>query len=164
MTGNRIAPPRFVLDAHLGGLAAYLRMLGFDTLWFNDVGDEELARISLREERILLSRDRPLLGRRDIGAAYRVQAERSKEQLAEVTRHFGLTGWMAPFTRCMKCNTALRSVGKAQVRDRLLSDTARIFDEFYECPGCLRVYWKGSHYDRMRRMVEALSQDHARTG
>lgn len=150
----------FVLDAHLGGLAASLRMLGFDTLWQNDLGDDELARISREEGRILLTRDRPLLERRDeLGDTYRVETETTQAQLEEVVRHFGLLPLIRPFTRCMKCNGVLRTIAKDLVRSRVLDDTFRVFDEFFECPDCGRVYWKGSHYDRMREKVDGLGKN-----
>lgn len=148
---------KFVLDAHLGGLAARLRMLGFDVSWENDPGDDELLRISLEERRILLSRDRGLLKRIPPGGAYRVDAARTHEQLREVVEVFGLLGRMKPFTRCTKCNGELREASREQVAHKLQDETARVFDEFYECPGCERVYWKGSHYERMQELIRDLS-------
>ena len=147
---------RFVLDAHLGRLAAYLRMLGFDTLYRNDYDDPELVRVSVGEGRILLTRDRALLERRAVTHGYSVRETRPRRQLAEVVEHFDLRRQAAPFSRCLRCNGRLRPVPKEAVLDRLPPRIRRQHDEFRLCPGCDRVVWKGSHYRRMRRWVGAL--------
>jgi uncharacterized protein with PIN domain len=145
---------RFVLDAHLGRLAAFLRMLGFDTLYGNHVSDEELARISRDEHRILLTRDVGLLKRGMVTHGYFVRETDTKRQLAEVVRKFDLQGSIAPFERCMRCNALLREATAEAVADRIPSHARERYREFNECPACGRVYWKGSHYDRMRKLIE----------
>lgn len=148
--------PRFVLDAHLGRLAAYLRMLGFDTLYRNDYRDEELARISGEEGRILLTRDRGLLKRSAITHGYYVRETNPRYQLTEVMRRFDLSGATAPFRRCLRCNGLLRPVNKEEVSDRLPPRTKGYYDEFHACGSCGQVYWKGSHYRRMEGFVERM--------
>jgi uncharacterized protein len=147
---------RFVADGHLGRLAAYLRMLGFDTLYRSDYRDEEIARLSSTEDRILLTRDRGLLKRNEVRRGYYVRAMEPAQQLAEVLREFALSSAIAPFRRCMHCNALLRARAKECVQQRLLPQTAKYFEEFYACPNCERVYWKGSHYRRMRRLIESV--------
>jgi uncharacterized protein len=150
--------PRFVLDAHLGRLAAYLRLLGFDTLYRNDFGDEELARISRDEKRLLMTRDRGLIKRSMVTHGYCVRSDQPREQVVEILRRFDLTGAIQPFRRCLSCNGELERVEKAEVIDRLQPGTRQYFDEFYRCRDCGRVYWKGSHYQRMQAMIEALKK------
>ena len=145
--------PRFVLDTHLGQLASYLRMLGFDTLYRNDYADDELARISSQEGRILLTRDRGLLKRAQVTHGYCVRTTDPRRQVVEVLRRFDLFGAVAPFQRCMRCNGVLEPVDKAAVAERLLPRVREDFEEFRRCRGCGQVYWKGSHYDRMRAFV-----------
>jgi uncharacterized protein len=147
---------RFVLDTHLGKLAAYLRMLGLDTAYRTDYSDEEQARISVDDKRILLTRDRGLLKRNVIIRGYFVRATNSREQLLEVLQRFDLFGSISPFERCMHCNTRLRSVPKEIVADRLLPETSQRHEEFRICPECDRIYWKGSHYRRMQRFIEVV--------
>ena len=147
---------RFVLDTHLGRLAAYLRMLGFDTLYRNDYEDEELARISSEEERILLTRDRGLLKRQAVSRGYCVRSTAVRQQLVEVVRRFDLFGSATPFHRCMRCNGTLRPVRKEEIIDRLPPQTRESYSEFRVCTGCGRIYWKGSHYERMQRTVRAV--------
>lgn len=147
---------RFVLDTHLGRLATYLRLLGFDALYRNDYDDPELVRVSVDERRILLTRDRALLERRELTHGYSVRETSPRRQLAEVVERFDLPGSAAPFTRCLVCNERLRPVPKEAVLERLPPRTRQEHDEFRICPGCDRVVWKGSHYRRMRQFVDAV--------
>jgi len=149
--------PRFVLDNHLGRLAAYLRMLGFDCLYRNDYDDEELAEVVQREGRILLSRDRRLLMRKAVAHGYCLRSLDSLEQLTEVMQRFDLADRAVPFHRCLRCNHPLEPVEKAAVLDRLEPLTKLYFDEFQICPACKQIYWKGSHYDRMQSLIEQVA-------
>jgi uncharacterized protein with PIN domain len=151
--------PRFVLDTHLGKLAAYLRMLGFDTLYRNDYEDGELARISSTDRRTLLTRDRGLLKRNIVTHGYCVREANPLRQLVEVVRRFDLYRLVAPFQRCIRCNGLLEPVPKEAILDRLQPQTARYYDEFRMCQACGHIYWKGSHYERMQRIIdEVLAQ------
>jgi uncharacterized protein len=148
--------PRFVLDNHLGRLTAYLRMLGFDCLYRNDYHDEELAEIAQREERILLSRDRRLLMRKFVVHGYCLRSLDSLEQLTEVIQRFELAKRIIPFHRCLRCNHPLKSVAKEEILDRLEPLTKQYFDKFQICPACQQIYWKGSHYERMQKLIEQI--------
>jgi uncharacterized protein with PIN domain len=150
--------PRFLLDNHLGRLTAYLRMLGFDCLYRNDFSDEDLAGILHREERILLTRDRRLLMRKVVVHGYCPRSDDPLEQLREIVRRFDLTGRIIPFRRCLRCNHALESVSKEEVLDRIEPLTRLYFDEFRICPACKQIYWKGSHYERMQRLIEQMME------
>lgn len=149
--------PRFVLDGHLGRLAAYLRMLGFDCLYRNDYDDDELAEVAQREGRILLSRDRRLLMRKAVVHGYCLRSLDPSKQFAETLRRFRLAERITPFHRCLRCNHPLESVAKEAVLDRLEPLTQLYFDEFQICPACQQIYWKGSHYDKMKELVEQIA-------
>lgn len=151
--------PRFVLDGHLGRLAAYLRMLGFDCLYETDYDDEELAEVAQREGRILLSRDRHLLMRKAVTHGYCLRSLDPLEQLPEVIRRFELAKRIVPFHRCLRCNHLLEPVAKEVVLDRLEPLTKLYFDEFQICPACKQIYWKGSHYERMQSLTEQVTKD-----
>jgi uncharacterized protein with PIN domain len=151
--------PRFVLDTHLGRLAAYLRMMGFDTLYRNDFPDDELAAISHRETRILLTRDVGLLKRSLVIYGYYVRATQPQASLIEVCRRFDLTRQTALFGRCIKCNGLLRAVDKDAVRDQLLPGTLRCYDQFHQCQSCGQVFWKGAHYERMKNLLALVLAD-----
>lgn len=145
---------RFILDVHLGRLAAYLRMLGFDTLYRNDYDDPELADISADEQRILLTCDRKLLMRKQITRGYFVRSRQPKQQLLEVLQRFDLYGNLHPFSRCMRCNGTTSRVEKQAIIDRLQPKTKKHYDEFYQCGSCKNIYWQGSHYQKMLGMIE----------
>jgi uncharacterized protein len=145
---------RFVLDTHLGRLAGYLRMMGFDTLYRNDYQDEELVRVSTSDRRLLLTRDRGLLKRRAVTRGYFVRATEPRRQVVEVLRRFDLHGATAPFARCLRCNGLLQMAEKRLIQDRLPPKTKQYFDDFRVCEACDRIYWKGSHYQRMQRLIE----------
>jgi len=150
--------PRFLLDSHLGRLAAYLRMLGFDCLYRNDYDDAELAELVQREKRILLSRDRRLLMRKVVQYGYCLRSLEPPEQLTEVVRRFDLADKIRPFHRCLRCNGALQPVSKETVLDRLEPLTKIHYDEFSLCPACDQVYWKGSHVERMEKLIESVKR------
>lgn len=148
--------PRFVLDTHLGRLAAYLRLLGFDSLYRNDHTDQELARLASSEGRILLTRDRGLLKRNLVTHGHWMRETRPRRQVVEVLRRFDLYGAVSPFRRCLRCNTLLRPVRKEAIGHRLPPKTRQFYDEFRCCPTCDRLYWPGSHYERMQQFVEQM--------
>jgi uncharacterized protein with PIN domain len=156
LTRVRSAPlrrTRFALDGHLGRLARYLRMAGFDALWRADWDDAELARLAAAEQRILLTRDRGLLMRRAVTHGHWMRETDPRRQLAEVLRRFDLSRSVDPFRRCLRCNDPLVPVAKPAVAGRLPPRVAERHDEYRLCPACGRVYWRGTHCDRMERLV-----------
>jgi uncharacterized protein with PIN domain len=146
----------FILDTHLGQLATYLRLVGFDSLYRNDYEDEELARISSDQGRILLTRDRGLLKRSLVTRGYCVRQTDPEQQLLEVVKRFDLMGSLDPFRLCLGCNGPLQPVSKAEIEDRLQPNTRQYYDDFQICSDCQQIYWKGSHYKRMQRFLKRV--------
>ncbi|MCV7122738.1 Mut7-C RNAse domain-containing protein [Mycobacterium lacus] len=155
--------PRFVVDVNLGRLARLLRVLGLDVWWSTDADDPTLVDVSVREQRILLTRDRALLKRRAITHGLFVHSHHPEEQTLEVIRRLDLRQRLAPFTRCVRCNGRLVAADKEEISDRLEPLTRRYYEEFSRCPQCDRIYWAGSHYVRLLRLVERLA-DRLATG
>jgi uncharacterized protein with PIN domain len=149
---------RFVADAHLGGLARLLRMAGFDTIYDNSLRDDQVEALAVEEDRVVLTRDRDLLKRRTIAYGCYVRALKSEEQLREVFERLGLAERARPFSRCLHCNALLRQVAKEDVAGRLPPQVAATQDEFRTCDVCGRVYWKGSHWQRMNGMLDRAAQ------
>jgi uncharacterized protein with PIN domain len=147
--------PRFLADAHLGGLAKRLRLLGFDTLLASNAPDRALAELADTERRILLSRDRELLKHRRVAQGRYVRALGTDEQMREVVSHFGLRGRLRPFSRCLECNSALREATRSEVAEGLPRSVAASQQRFTVCTGCNRVYWPGSHWERLRAVVDS---------
>lgn len=156
----RLAPralpmPRFVLDGHLGALAALLRMLGIDVVWERDAEDEDLARQSASEDRTLLSRDRGLLKRGIVRRGWFVRARYPMEQGREIVERFELWAHARPFSRCLRCNALLGEATPEQVA-ALPARVRERHREFRACPACGRVYWSGTHHARMNERVATL--------
>jgi uncharacterized protein with PIN domain/molybdopterin converting factor small subunit len=154
--GRALRVTRFVADAHLGGLAHLLRMTGFDTLYDNHFRDEEIERIAGEQGRIVLTRDRELLKRRGITHGCYVHAIHSAQQLREIFDRLDLARGARPFTRCMNCNTPLHEIDKSLVISTLPPMVRERYQRFSACDVCRRVFWEGSHWQRMRAMVDEL--------
>lgn len=146
----------FVLDGHLGRLTAFLRMLGFDCWYRNTADDELLASISQSENRVLLTRDVGLLKRSAVTRGYFVRNTNVRMQLKEIVTRFDLLSLIKPFSRCLECNAELRKVEKEAVLHRLEPLTREHYHEFSLCPSCDRIYWKGSHHQRMLGVIDGL--------
>jgi uncharacterized protein with PIN domain len=144
----------FVLDVHLGRLAKLLRMLGFDTLYSNSYDDSSLSRISRDEGRIVLTRDRELLKRSIITHGYYLRSDQPMEQLLEVLKRFDLREKIRPFSRCLRCNRVLQETDADRVAASLPEYVARTYHRYKTCPDCGRIYWQGSHWEHMRRLLE----------
>jgi uncharacterized protein with PIN domain len=147
--------PRFVADVHLGRLARNLRLLGFDTLYSTDLDDAALVAISVRERRILLTRDVGLLKHKAVTHGYRLRTTDPNRQVEEVVHAFSLQKDLRPFTRCVRCNSMLRAMARAEVAGRVPPQVFRTFRRFTYCPGCGRLYWRGTHFRRLERWTRA---------
>lgn len=162
LTRVGVAPPspaRFALDGHLGRLARHLRLAGFDTWYDKEVNDERLVAVAGREGRILLTRDLALLKRSAVTHGYYVRSIVSWRQMVEVLRRFDLLPSLQPFRRCLDCNGMLHAVSKAEVIDRLEPRTKVYYDDFYRCDTCERIYWRGSHFERLERFIELIARE-----
>lgn len=146
----------FILDVHLGKLARFLRMCGFDTIYENDFDDHRLARLAAQSGRILLTRDRRLLMFKDIVYGYWLRAVDPDRQLKEVLTRFSLFERIENFKRCIRCNGIIEPVDKQSVIDELEPLTKKHYDQFYQCVSCRQIYWKGSHYDKMSEYLQSI--------
>jgi uncharacterized protein with PIN domain len=144
---------RFILDVHLGKLARYLRMLGFDTAYQRDRDNALLIDLSLREKRIILTRSLQLLKHNRVTHGYWLRHHEPRQQLREVLHALDLFGQMRPFTRCMDCNGRVDKVDKALIEGRIKPRFLQRFDTFSQCRECRKIYWQGSHYERMLDMI-----------
>ena len=149
------APPSFVLDVHLGQLAMFLRLLGFDALYPNNhYADDYLAQLAHDEQRVMLTRDRGLLKRSLVIYGYCLRSRDPEKQLEAVLQRFQLQQWIQPWQRCLKCNGRLQPTPKSEILDRLEPKTVQFYDEFFVCHECQQIYWKGSHYAALKQIVD----------
>lgn len=147
---------KFVVDVNLGRLARKLRLCGFDTLYQNNYSDREIIRLSLNEKRIILTRDRGILKHNAVTHAYWIRNTQPIQQLQEVIRYFQLQNSMLPFTRCPCCNGILEKVDKTEIAENIPEKTARFYDSFMLCGNCGKIYWQGSHFNKIRKMIGQL--------
>jgi uncharacterized protein with PIN domain len=148
-------PIRFLLDNHLGRLARYMRLLGFDTLYFNNqFDDEELSNLSHASQRVLLSRDRGLLKRSQVIYGYCLRSLDSYEQLKSVILRYHLAEKIEPWKRCLRCNGILQPVDKQVIINQLEPKTKRYFHDFQQCKSCGQIYWRGSHTHHLQTFLD----------
>ena len=145
---------KFILDVHLGRLAKYLRLCGFDTSFSNLYDDREIIDIAASEKRIILTRDKQLLKGKRVTHGYWIRSQNHNEQLKEIFVRFDLKDRLVLFSRCIRCNTILEEVSQEKIKVRLQADTSRYFSKFMRCPDCDRIYWQGSHYDNMKVIID----------
>ena len=147
---------KFLADGMLGKLTRWLRMMGCDVKYFNDLDDDELIRISIKENRVLLTRDIELIRRAASKGvdAFFVEGRDEIERLAEISEHFNVKLEInVENSRCPKCNARIHPVSKSRVEKRVPPATLRFYDEFWECPRCGQIYWQGSHWKKITRTL-----------
>jgi uncharacterized protein with PIN domain len=148
----------FILDVHLGKLAKYLRMAGFDTLYNNEIEDAEIIDISIQTGRIILTRDKDLLRSAKVKHGYFVRSTIPKNQFKEVINKFDLTSQFSPLTRCLECNHLLTSAKTSDISSQVDDYLIQHFDAFFTCNNCEKIYWKGSHYKGMVNFINNLKE------
>ena len=148
--------PAFILDVHLGRLAKHLRLCGLDTLYFKHLTDPEIIKVSLKDRRIILTRDKGLLKNKKVTHGYWIRSIKPEAQLKEVLLRFDLKKNLHPFARCLECNGILTDVAKEEIVNNLLPKTREYYTEFKQCPVCGHIYWEGSHFGRMKSYVDRL--------
>lgn len=154
---------RFIADAHLGGLAPLLRLAGFDTLYDNHYPDADIEALAAEQQRIVLTRDRELLKRRTITHGCYVRTLRPREQLREVFERLDLAGSAQPFRLCLMCNAPLRRIAKEDVAGRAPEGVLERHTQFVTCDVCRRVFWEGTHWQRMRALMDSVAGTQSRS-
>ena len=159
---SKVKNLRFLADGMLGKITRWLRMIGYDVEYYNSLDDDDLISISVRENRVLLTRDidlcRKALSRG--ASAFYVKGQNEIEKLAEIGEHFDLELKInVENSRCPKCNAKILPVPKSKVKNKVPPATLRVYNEFWECPRCGQIYWQGSHWKRITRtLLEARNK------
>jgi len=148
--------PRFILDVHLGKLARYLRLLGFDVLYQNNYSDETIIEIGVKETRTILTRDVGILKNKLVVRGYWIRRSDPKAQVREVLDRFDLDSQISEFTRCLECNGKIIPVSKQTVLKELPPRTQQYYQDFSKCNACGRVYWEGTHYSKMKAFIDGI--------
>ncbi len=153
--------PKFVVDANVGKLGRWLRMMGYDTLFINDIDDARLVAIGLREKRVLLTKDTQIMLRRVVTSgklkALLIKDDDVKTQLRQVVETMKLNR-RRQFTRCLECNEPLVPRSKDDVRDLVPPYVFKTQSHYVQCPACHRIYWRGTHWQRMNHELEMFME------
>ena len=144
---------RFLADVHLGRVAKYLRLLGLDTLYFTNIDDSEI--IDIADNRVVLTKDKELCKRLD-SRCYFVESKKPLNQAKEIIKRFNLKESANPFSRCLKDNALLERVEKDKILDKIPPKVKKFYNDFKICPICQQIYWPGSHYERMKKIIRDL--------
>lgn len=154
---------KFIVDSNAGKLARWLRIIGYDALFFNNIEDAHLIDIALREERVVLTRDTQIMRRRVIIEkrikAILLQHDDPKEQLRQVIKKLNLDCHLRHFTRCLECNQNLLPKTKEDIRELVPPFVFRTQTQYMQCPSCLRIYWRGTHWQRMMNELDKIAAD-----
>jgi len=151
---------KFIVDSNVGRLARWLRIAGFDTIFINDLDDNRLVRLALSESRVLLTKDTQILKRR-VATTGRlkvilIESEEVKAQLRQVVKTLNLGDRIKPFTLCLECNQPLVPREKEDVKELVPPYIFQTQTQYMQCPACHRVYWRGTHWQRMSRELERI--------
>lgn len=149
---------KFVLDVHLGKLARFLRMFGFDTTYKNNFCPREILKISKSEKKIILTKSRELLKIKDVTHGFCLQVSNPEKQLVQVLKRFNLFDDITPFSRCLICNEKLKSIQKEKILDKIPTNVKKWKQKFHICPKCKKIYWKGSHHENMKKFIEKIKK------
>ena len=150
---------RFIVDTNAGKLARWLKMLGYDTLFINDVDDNELIAIGLNDKRVLLTKDTQIMLQRVVTSgrlkAVLIEDDNPKDQLRQVVRMIKIDQ-ERKFTRCLECNKLLVPKSKDEVQELVPAYVLETQSQYFQCPVCQRIYWRGTHWQRMNKEMKAL--------
>lgn len=146
---------RFIADVMLGRLAKWLRIIGYDTLYFRRIEDRQLIRLAVHEDRILLTRDVELFNRGGFKSLF-IQGEDLKTQLAQVIREIRLSPKIQSVVRCPLCNEQLQTIDRDQTRELVPAYIYETHREFTRCPSCRKVFWRGTHWQSIERRLREI--------
>jgi len=151
--------PRFIADVHLGKLAKYLRRFNFDTIYRNDLKDEEIVETGVNQARIILTRDHGILMRKQVKYGQFIHNDDPRVQLYEVAERYNLVEYYeGNGSRCIDCNSELVEIDKEEIIERLEPKTKKYFEQFKICQECDKIYWEGSHYKRMEDLFDKINK------
>lgn len=153
---------RFVVDLNVGRLARWLRVMGYDTVFFREGDDNELIRIALNESRVVVTRDSAFAPRwvvkQGMMKVVQIRDDHLDGQLKQLIQDLKLDSG-GEFARCVECNRPLIPVAREQVEHRVPPHVFQHQLKFMECPECTRVYWRGTHWARMTERLKRVRQE-----
>jgi len=146
----------FIADINLGDIVKYMRVLGFDIYYNSLLSTREIIEISKRENRVILTKNRKLLKFKDVTHGIFIRPDTTTEQIRQIIDYLDIKDDIKPFSRCLLCNTLLKSVLKENILDRIPPKTKEFYDEYVRCQSCDKIYWKGTHFINMKKVVRQI--------
>ncbi len=140
----------------LGKLAKWLKILGFDALFFSKIEDDDLITLAREQDRILLTKDTGLISKAKGVETLFLESEEWQNQVQQVMEHFHLREKVAPHTRCIDCNVELKNLPKKNAKNLVSTFVFEKADSFALCPSCGRVFWRGTHFKDMERKIQEI--------
>ena len=155
-----VEEPRFIVDHNVGKLSKWLRLMGYDALFFNGSDDANMIATALKEDRVILTKDTQIMKRWIITSgrlkAILIEDDKSEQQICQVINALNLDSRFRPFTMCLECNQPLEEKSKQEVKDRVPPYVFQTQNQYMECPNCHRIYWRGTHWQRMSEKLQKL--------
>jgi len=152
---------RFIVDHNVGKLAKWLRMMGYDSLFFNGSDDSHMVAQALAEDRVILTRDSQIMKRRVVNSgrlrAILINSEEPEWQMQQLMDTLDLKHQLRPFTLCLECNQPLVERKQEEVKERVPPYVYKTQEQYMECPACHRIYWRGTHWETMIKKLEKFS-------
>lgn len=157
---------KFIVDHNVGKLARWLRMMGYDSVFFDSGEDSLMVRQALAEGRTVITRDTGIMRRRVVNngrlKAILIESEEPERQMQQLLTAFDLAEESKPFTLCLECNRALEPRTPEEVAERVPPYVFQTQKQYVECPACHRIYWQGTHWEAMVRKLKSLAGINAR--
>jgi len=147
---------RFIADINIRDIVKYMRALGLDVCYDASLSPREIIRISKRENRTILTKSRKLLKFRNVTHGIFIRPGTTVEQIRGIIDYLSLRALIEPFSRCLQCNIPLVGVSKDRILDRIPAKTREFYDEYSYCTACDRIYWKGTHYMNIKKVVDEI--------
>ncbi len=159
---RQIGAPEFIVDNNVGQLARWLRMMGYNAVFFSGSDDSDMVAIAWAEGRVILTRDTQIMERRLVTngrlKAVLIGSDEPEQQIRQVLKALGLDTQFRPFTLCLECNQPLAERSKRQVKERVPPYVFKTQDQYMECPLCHRIYWRGSHWQAMSKRLDMFKE------
>ncbi|MHB8085942.1 MAG: Mut7-C RNAse domain-containing protein [Dehalococcoidia bacterium] len=153
--------PKFITDVNVGKLGKWLRLMGYDTLFFDEHDDGLMVKAAIAQGRIVLTKDSEFMKRRAITTgkvkAVLISSDSPEQQLSTIISTLKLTDEYRPFTRCLECNVELVSRDRKEIKGSVPARVYEKHDQYMQCPSCRRIYWKGTHWQAMSRKLSQLA-------
>ena len=147
---------KFIADINLGDIIKYMRVLGFDLYCDSLLSTREIIEISKRENRVILTKSRKLLKFKDVTHGIFIRPGTTTEQIRRIIDYLDIKDNIKPFSRCLRCNTLLTIVLKEKILERITPKTKEFCDEYVQCLSCDKIYWKGTHFMNMKKVVRQI--------